>query len=370
MTIYYIAYATLCLIALIMQHETKDNKRRSGVICSVGFMIFFIILALRHCYMGVDLGCTYTGISMNGGYIDSFERLNKYSWGEILTMKEFLNYERGYIIFNKLVGSIYNNRQFFLGVCAFINMLVTAVFIHKRTKLPLMAWMVFLGLPVFLMPFSGLRQAIAISITMISAQWIEKKKIVPFALAVLLASMFHYTAFIFLLAYPMYYVKLTELQKTVFAMLIPVIYIIKAPLYMIVGRLFKDNVAVVDTGAGMLFFVFFLIYMFLIVSNSYQRKDQNGYINLFYVACVCQAFGGVSQGAMRVGFYFMPYLAVVLPNTIYDFKNMDTSTSKRDFMLSYTLIFIAFLLFGLHSISNGSWARSNPHVFFWQTVPI
>lgn len=364
MAIYYAAYAIICLVALIMQRATNSDKRKNGVICAFGFLIFFLILALRHWSMGVDLGYYSMGES---GYIYSFEVLNKYSWADIIKLKEYLNYERGYIIFNKLLGSIWNEKQFLLGVCAFINISVTGVFIYKRSKLPLMSWIVFLGLPSFLMFFSGLRQAIAISITMIAARWIEKKKIVPFVLTVLLAWTFHSSAIVFLLAYPLYYVRLTDLQKLVFAMCIPVVYVLKAPLFTVMSKLFKDNAVIESTGAGTLFIVFFCVYMFLIVSNSYQKKDQNGYINLFYMSCICQAFGGVYSTAIRVGYYFMVYLAIALPNTIYDFKQTGRSTGERDFMLCYTLIFIAFLMFGLYSIKNGSWSCTNPYVFFWQT---
>lgn len=363
MTIYYAAYAVMCFIAAVIHYETDNDKRRNNVICTVGFFSFFLILALRHWSMGVDLG--YYSLS-DSGYMHSFDNLNKYSWSEILKMKSFLNYEKGYVIFNKLIGSIWNNRQFFLGVCAFINISVVSIFICKRSKLPLMSWVVFLGLPSFLMFFSGLRQAIAISITMIAVRWIERKKIIPFVLTVLLSWTFHSSAIVFLLAYPLYYVRLTDVQKMLFALLIPVIYVFKVPLFMVLNKLFKNNAVVENTGAGMLFIVFFCIYLFLVISHSYQKKQQSGYINLFYMACICQAFGGVYDTAMRVGYYFMVYLVVALPNTIEDFKNTERGTGRRDFMLSYTLIFIAFALFGLYSIANGSWSCTNPYVFFWQ----
>lgn len=368
MAIYYMTYAMLCLIAIIAQYGSKDLQKRSGAICIFGFIFIFLILALRHWSMGVDLGYyTRNYVGYGGGYIPSFERLNQYSWLDIIKMKDFLNYEKGYIIFNKLVGSIHNDKQFLLGVCAFINASVTAVFIYKNSKLPFLSWIVLLGLPVFLMFFSGLRQDLAISITMMSVYWIKKKKIIPFILTVLLASTMHSSAIVFLVAYPMYYVKLTEMQSFIFTLLIPVVYVLKAPLFTVLSKILKENAEMENTGAGTLFVVFFMVYLFLVVSNSQQHKKQSGWINLFYIACICQAFGGIYSTAMRVGYYFMPYLAAALPNTVSDFQYTGKNTEKRDFILSYVFILIAFALFGLYSLSSGSWAKTNPYVFFWQT---
>lgn len=363
MTIYYILYAIMTVAALIVQYVSKDLKYRSRVICSFGFILVFLILALRHWSMGVDLG--YYAIE-DVGYVPSFRKLNEYSWGEILKMKEYLNYERGYIIFNKLVGSINSDKQFFLGTCAFINISVVALYIHKKSNLPFLSWIIFLGLPVFLMFFSGLRQSVAISVTMLSMHWVEKKKPIPFILTVLLAWLFHKSAILFLIAYPMYYVKLTDLQKFIFALMIPVVFVLKVPLFSVLSKLLKDNVETESTGAGMLFVIFSAIYIALLLLNNYHNKKQNELINLFYIACICQAFSGLYSIAIRVGYYFMIYLAIALPNTIYEFQFGNGRKGRNEFVISYMVIFAAFLLFGIYSIENATWARTNPYVFFWE----
>ncbi len=367
MTVYYSVYAIMCFVALISQHMSQNLKYRHKMICIIGFTLIFGILALRHWSMGNDLGF-YVPSNENSGYIPSFMKLNTYSWKEILKMKSFLNYEKGYVIFNKLVGSIYCNKQFFLGVCAFINISVTAVTIYRKSRLPLLSWIVFMGLPVFLMFFSGMRQSVAISITMIATHWIEEKKPIKFILTVLLASTFHQSAIVFLIAYPVYHMELTDFRKVVCIVMLPVVYILRGPLFAVLSKIFKDNAEVTSTGAGTLFIVFFAIYITMAIFNSYSKKNPNKMINLFYVACVCQAFSGIYNLAMRVGYYFMIYLIIALPNTVYEFKKQEVRTANQEFILSYTVIFAAFLIFGIYSIANGTWAHTNPYHFFWQSV--
>jgi len=115
-----------------------------------------------------------------------------------------------------------------------------------------------------------------------------------------------------------------------------------------------------DNGAITLFLVFCAVYIYLILLNKKFDESQNGVVNLFYVACVCQAFGGIYQTAMRVGYYFMIYLIIALPNTITQNKN------KQEYQTNYLLVLIAFLVFGLYSIRTSTWAMAYPYYFFWE----
>ena len=103
---------------------------------------------------------------------------------------------------------------------------------------------------------------------------------------------------------------------------------------------------------------FFFVY--LIIFNRKGDDNQNGMINLFYLACLCQAFGGIYNTAMRVGYYFMPYLMIALPNTIT--KNKD----RQEYQTNYVLVLLAFLAYGIYAIRNSSWAMAYPYYFFWE----
>lgn len=360
MTIYYIMYAILIFIAIL----SRKNKAKSKIIIVItGFCLLFILLALRHWSMGVDLGYYSTGVKM--GYIPSFEKLNTLSWKYILTMDQYLNYERGYIIFNKLIGSIWNNSQFFLGVCAFLGMLPIFLYIYRTSNEPLLSIIVFISLPVFLMYFSGLRQAIAISITVISSYFIEKKKKLWFILLVLLASTFHSSAIVFLIAYPMYHIRFTNVQRLILVACIPVIYILRVPIFSVLSLIFKENAEIRDTGAFTLMIVFVLIYIFLLLLNKSKDEKINANINLFYIACLCQCFGGIYDTAIRIGYYFMIYLISALPNTVYKLKFSEYK-AKEQYITSYLVVLFIFGMYGLMTLSNGSWAKTNPYVFFWQ----
>lgn len=354
---YYSTYLLLFLLNYIAKISYTDTKKRYDFFCVSSFIVICTLLSLRHQTMGIDLFGGYNKESI--GYLGSFDNINRYSWFNIFTTNNFLNYEKGYVVFNKLVGSIYNNRQFFLAVCAFISTLPVFLYVKNKSTNPLLSVLIYLGLPVFLMSFSGLRQAIAIGITIFSLKYIEEKKLVKFILIIFFSTLFHSSAKIFIIAYPLYHLKLSNNRKLLLALFIPIFYILKAPLFSIFSKIFKDSAEATETGAFMLFLVFFLIYIFLVFFNKKNDAEQNGMINLFYFACICQAFGGVSQLAMRVGYYFMIHTIIAIPNTI---TNMEDKKSSK---LLNIIIFAAFVGFGIYSLKTSTWAMTYPYKFFW-----
>lgn len=360
MTVYYLFYLVFFLYSGLVYVNKRPLKNQNRRITKFGFLLIFALFACRHPYMGVDLMWGY-----RDGYWGSFKVLNYYNWDEILKIEHFKNYERGYIIFNKLVGSIYNEPQFFLAICALLSLLPIAIYTAERSDVPLLSVCVFVGLPIFHIFFSGLRQGIAIGITVVAMHFVERKKLIRFVLTVIAASKFHYSAMIFLIAYPLYYLRFNDVGKLFCLMLLPMIYLLKEHLFVVFSKLFKESAAVEDTGAITLFLVFVLIYAFLAVFNSRYDKRQNGLINLCYVACVCQAFGGVSNIATRVGYYFMVYMIIAIPNTMENFRTIKIRYNSYYTLIKLALIMI-FVIYGLYSIKHGSWSRSYPYFYFWQ----
>ena len=355
MTLYYITYLLIWVLYNISKNSSPFEKKRNALFCSGCFMVIFTLLALRSPKMGIDL----LGKGEKAGYLGSFDIISRYPLQQVLKMESYLNYERGYIIFNKLVSMIYNNKQFFLGVCAFLSVLPVMIYIKKRSRDVLLSVYIYMALPVFLIVFSGLRQAIAIAITVYSMKYIEERKIVKFAIVILLASLFHYSSFVFAIAYPLYYLKLSDNSKFLFVAAIPIIYPLRTPIFNMVSKFFKDSQATLQTGPFTLFLVFFLIYIFLIFFNKKQDAHQNGMVNLFYFACICQVFGGIYQIAMRVGYYFMIYSAIAIPNTISRMED------KRSAKLANILLFGIFIIYGLYAFRTSTWAGTYPYKFFW-----
>lgn len=365
MTIYILAYVAMLILAL---YSKKHNISKS-IFFIVIFVMWAAIIGLRHPSMGHDLR-----YGDSNGYWGMYRVIGKSSWSDVLN-KEYLNYETGYAIFNKLLYTISENAQFLLIVSAIIAMGAVMWLICKYSKSPLLSVIIYLSLPAFLINFSGIRQSIAVAITMYSFRFIKEKKLIPFIVLVIIANRFHSSAIVFLAAYPIYHLKThKDILKVGSVLLFPIVYVFRVPLFNIMARLLGENDTATATNAIMLFLFFALIYFFCLLFEDKENKEQIGYRNLFYVACIFQAFSGVSNLAMRVGYYFMIYLALLFPEIIISQDKQILNLEKENIKVKphsnstimYTAVFIFFLCWGIYSISTATWAETNPHSFFWQ----
>ena len=119
------------------------------------------------------------------------------------------------------------------------------------------------------------------------------------------------------------------------------------------------DAAIDNNGALTLLLLFVFIY---IVCSVLWSKDEryNGYLNLFFVAVACQCMGGLYSTVIRVGYYFMMALTILLPIAAKNFGN------RRDELIFKCGVGIGFILFAFFSISDSSWAMANPYYFFWR----
>lgn len=352
---YIILYCSIFFFSLIFKHLLDDKEKAKEYVCLFVFFELFVLLGCRHPSMGKDLGSSFTD-----GYIKSFEFLNMLSWEQIMRMGAYLNYDKGYIFFNKLIGTIAGDSiQLFIAACALVCLLPIGYTVAKRSKNVVMSICIYLGLPTFLFIFSGLRQGIAIGLCFYSLNYIVDKKPLRFIFLVLIACTFHYSAIAYFIAYPLYRVKIDKRARWLSVLALPVIFALRHPIFTILSRVFVDDVQLDDNGSMTLLLVFSIIYIFCIFFGK-NSEIQNGYMNIFYIACVCQIFGNIYGLALRVGYYFVLALVLLLPEI---WSSLVLQSNRRIISIG---ICGCFIIYGLYSIYISEWANAYPYRFFFE----
>ena len=359
---YYIAYSFMTLSAIWLNRGNRSlNPKNKQTYCVIFAIIWIVLLGLRHPAMGIDLG-----VSSGYGYIGQFEYIQSLDIKETFTIT-VQNYEPGYIIFNKLISYISSDPQWLIFCVATISVISSCLFISKNSELPFLSSIIYLGLPSFLINYSGLRQSLAISITILSYELVKRKKLLWFIITVLFATSFHASAVVFLIAYPLYHVNLNKGMQIASIFILPITFLLRVPLFNVLSKILKKDAEIDNNGAFFLFAVFSAVYIFIILFSNRNDPKSNGLRNLYFFACFCQAFSGIYSTALRVGYYFLIYLAALLPQLINsNYYSSDRFEYKRNSILIYLLIIMCFFAFGIYSISSASWAMSNPHFFYWQ----
>lgn len=360
MQVYYVAYALLLGYGIwTISVSSFANKKRVKRYYILWFLIWFLLLGLRHPSMGIDLH-----YGSRQGYLGRFRDIASMEWRNLF--RYHTHYEPGYLVFNKLLGLLGGDYQILLLGCALLCIGIAAYWLYKNCDFPVLSSMIFMGLPFFLASFSALRQAVAIAITFLAYEMIKARKKLWFVLLVFLASTFHSSAWLFLLAYPAYHIRVGKTGRTVSLLLPLVFYILRLPLFQILSKLLKENARVDHNGATTLFLVLILIYVFCALFAHYDDKEEQGWCNLLLLTCLCQSFGGLYSTALRVGWYFMPYLSLLLPRIIRNTEADRRYDGQKSGMIMYVVILVCFGAFGLYSLTNRTWAMSNPYYFFWQ----
>jgi hypothetical protein len=95
-----------------------------------------------------------------------------------------------------------------------------------------LAIVMFLNIGLFSIYFSALRQVIAVGFGVIAYKFTKEKKLLLFLLMVLVATLFHKSAFILVLMYPLYHAKLKWISSLITASVsVLIVYIFRVPTF-------------------------------------------------------------------------------------------------------------------------------------------
>ena len=332
----------------------KNSKRGKAFYVFVCFLAVFLLVALRHPSMGADLGFGKTT-----GYLGSFTSISNHSWKELFAMEGYLNYEIGFVVLNKLLGYISTDHQFFIAVCAFLCTAPVFYTIYKKSETPTLPMLIFLGLPMFLLMYSGLRQAIALALCFVATMYVQEKKLVKFVLVIAVASLFHSSALFFLIAYPLYYIRFGSTVRMISVILIPIAFLVRKPMYTILTAIFGYETVMDNNGAVTLFLLLTALY---IVCAAFETSETSGLLNIYFVACVLQSMGGVNNHVLRIAWLFMVPIVFVLPKSLSQIRDK----SLRDIIMA--VAGVGFIAFGFYQILFSSWQGAFPYIPFWESL--
>lgn len=180
------------LLSILVLALIKNRKIYNCITLSM----FILILGLRSPIVGAD--------TLN--YISHFydARLTN------ISLKQFLNFEPGYIILNKFIGIFTNNGQVFLFVISLFMIFLFERIIAREIKLLSLGYFLFVTFAVYFQFFVIIRQVIASLILWSSIRCARKREFIKFIIYVILAMSFHKTAIIFIFLYFFIIIKLIE----------------------------------------------------------------------------------------------------------------------------------------------------------------
>lgn len=319
----------ILIIILILYIVCKvipiKKEKKNLLFLKISCIVLFLILAIRE------------PISDMNNYLNYFEYLNTASFSEILN----LNLEFLYKILNIVIARIWNNTKFFMIVIDLIGVIASYYFIKRYSKNYLISVMLFVTIGSYYMQFFILRQAIAIAILMFSVRYIEEKNFKKFLVCVVIATLFHKSSIIFVLAYFICNVQISFKYISMWMIIYGITFVFRSVIIKIVsGYLYTEyaDIMVVGEGYGRLL-LFSLILIFAVIvdiimgTNKKNKKvltkrDNGDQLSIFYNLVLLTIFFQIlatkSSIICRLGNDFCNGAIILLPNVVEKLKNENT----------------------------------------------
>lgn len=230
------------------------------------------------------------------------------------------------------------------------------IYVVKRfSKVPFVAVLGLTALSYVFFTMTGIRQTIAMGFTFFAFVKAYDKKLISFLIFVFFGFLFHSSALIFLLSYPLMRAKLGWLQISMVLGAILMALLFPGAINTIVRELAwnEDLAAYADTTtglsiAGYVIQLMIIIAGFFLAGKGYfETKEGLAFINMLILGLVFQTFVVRIDNIFRLSMYFSVYGVIFIGNTTANQKLL----GKKEYNVAYMLVAISFIAYMIYSRS-------------------
>ncbi|MFW6015821.1 MAG: EpsG family protein [bacterium] len=336
---------------IIYSFNIPKKKKKKYYCISIGSLLF-IIMALRNPYIG--------NVDMAVSYIPAFNRIIDMSISQVISRHQK---DTSFWLVTKIITYISHDLQVWLALLSFPLIFFVSRLIYKYSKIPWLSYLLFLALGYYTTNFYLLRHAMAFSILIYSYDFLKGKNLKKFILLVFVASLFHQTALIFIVAYPFTKLKFSKKQIVILIIFFLLAFItpsIIVPFFQIFlsGRYLAYNVTYTSSLRMTGFFILLCVYIFsLYYKKEFLKRDPSSDMlyNLGIISLIFMAFIGVLGEFFRLSMYFGIYNIILLPNAYAYEKDKNLVV-----LFSYVLIVFLTIIFLVSRLQ-----LILPYSFYW-----
>lgn len=357
--IIYLLNIVILTIAYISSREKEvryaKDKYCSGNLffCIIASLNWILLSGLRHISIGAD----------TEAYKNMYEQIANTSWTNILNMFKqryiqnmISTKDPGYSLIEKCFQQISLNYRIWLIAIAILFFASMGIWLYRYSSNIYFSYILFSCLFYSFFAITGHRQTIATAlVVMIGTQLIEKRKLIPFLILIVIAYTIHASAICFLPFYWLSRIPINKVTLRIYWIVIVIAFIGRYRflnmLQLIVGY---DNYRQ-DESARVGIFLYLLVGVALILTIFYDYFEHNSKmimcINALMISCFFSSLLLISPAMMRVVQYYSVFLMILLPEFL---KIVKREQQKMTLVIIVGVLCILLI-------------RNNPtYRFFWQ----
>ena len=277
--------------------------------------IFFVIVAFTQLLLVMTLR-NQIGFDYNM-YAIGFNQMRD----EGFTSLTYKDWEIGFVVMTKLLGMFLPNYIWYLAFLSIFAVIPAAVFIGRHSEMPWLSTILYINVFLYFMEMNFLRQMIAVSLVMLSWEFIKRNKFIGFAVSIAAASLFHQTVLFLLPVYLLIKMQPKMKELIVYGYFILWFYMSSEGFINIITTFYHEeytDTEFLTDGLSFVYAIFPLVITvisFLLVKfGTVNITSENKY--LINLSLICTIFMvTMSKHAIfeRFSYYFLIFLILLVP---------------------------------------------------------
>ncbi len=225
-------------------------------------------------------------------------------------------------------------------------------FVYKNATEPTFILFFFITLGLFQFTLSGIRQTIAISLSLFTYELIKDKRLLLFMIMIAISMQFHKSAIFFL---PAYFVANRHINRYLLLIILLFFFFI-FPIENILlstASALEYDYGIEKTGNG---YIFFIISILIVIAGyaTEQRIKTNQFaicLDLNIIHALLWTLRLISRTAERVTFYYSPYAYLALSEWVVSIRNKEhKALIIAGIILLCLILYVKRLYSGVHII--------------------
>ena len=318
--------------------------------------ILFILLAFRHELVGIDL--------LN--YKSIFNFISASDWTRALSRSP----EMAWSFMNKLISMLGGDFRVLLVITAILSVFWLAKAYLKYLQDISLTISLLIIMPNFILLFSGLRQAIAISLGFLAFEFVRNKKMLAFVTIVAIAILFHISAFLLLFMYPLYHAKIRKKHLIFIIPALLIVWVFNRSIFgflsLILNQFTDYDTNITETGSVTILILFILlaVFSYVVPEESKMDADTIGMRNFLLLSVAIQMFAPLHNLAMRMNYYYIIFIPLLIPKII----ACKSERWSQFAVLGRHVMVAFFLIYFFVNAGRGGNLNVFPYHFFWEDI--
>jgi hypothetical protein len=310
--------------------------RKTFVVLTSGLL--WLLLSLRNLEFGSDVA----------GYVRAYRALENFEMGNLYGgALGVYSKDPTFWVIAKMFHSVGASPRVWIAVISGLLCLALGRLIYRYSPHPFLSFTIAISLDLLFVSVSGLRQSVAISFILLAYPSLRDRRLARFVLLVLVGSLFHSSALVFLLAYPIAWMALGWGQAAVLLLGIAssvVLEPLARQLILAIG--WTENLVEYSSSTVALTWAGFAVNgviaaFWLWRWKRLPSKDPADitFFNIMVLGLAFLAFSTVIAESFRLALYFTAFSCVSIPRVV------GTGLQSRERALVYGFVLVGTLTY-------------------------